>query len=287
MTAPLATWYSASPELALAARALLLPRPGEGARAVLLEGPPGAGKSAFAQALAEGLGAELVVHQLHEWSDADELFAGVDVAAAVAGEADAVRQPGVLAVAAEASLRATATAPAVLLLDELDKAPERTEALLLDWLQSGRTPLAPGRHILADHDRLVVVATSNGARDLSDALLRRVRRVVVPTLPADVVDDIVRRQTGAPPGVVTLICRACRRAAEADGAWASPQELGRAVAEAVALASSAADMAAIVSAWGARGEAGRAWVRSPAGRDAIAAAWGELQATRRREGIGA
>ncbi len=163
--------YYADPLVAQAAAAGLLPRPDCSIRTLFVSGSPGTGKSALATALATAIGAELVVYQFHAWTDSDELFVGVNVPAAGAGEAQNVRQSGALLKATEISQER----PCVLLLDEIDKAPERAENLLLDWLQSGRCPIRPGVHHVADASRLIVLMTSNGKRAVSEALRRRTR----------------------------------------------------------------------------------------------------------------
>lgn len=253
----------------LAVAALLSHRNG-GAPTLLLEGPPGAGKTALGEALAKSHDWPLVYAQLHAWTDSDELFVGVDVAAAVAGDAAHVRQDGVLARAARLSREHQRV---VLVLDEVDKCQERTEALLLDFLQSGRVPLAPGQHLQANLSRLVVLLTSNAQRDLSDALLRRCRRVRVDPLPVELLDQLVLDKTGAPKGVVTLVSRACRGVAQTEGSHLSMQEIAHATREICELAEAASDVREILAAWAARTPEGVQAID----RDLVAAIWGECR----------
>lgn len=279
----LSVGYHARRREALAVEAALTHRSG-GAAALLLEGPPGAGKTALGEALARAYGWPLVYAQLHAWSDADELFVGVDVASAVAGDAANVRQPGVLA---RASAMCAEHGRVVLVLDEIDKTSERCEALLLDFLQSGRVPVAPGRHVQAPLERLIVVLTSNGQRELSDALLRRVRRVRIDPLPVELLDKLATERSGAPRGVVTLVSRAARAIAEIEGTPLSLQEISHAARECWELAQGVDDVREILAAWAARGKYGASYahgqhIASRDVTDAIAAIWGEIVAARRR-----
>ena len=146
----LSVGYHARREEALAVEGALRALGAGRVAALLCEGPAGCGKTCLAEALAELLGGGYIYHLLHSWSDDQELLVGVDVAAAVAGDAEHVRQPGVLARAAELSQTATREAPAVLCLDEIDKVQEGTANLLLDFLQTGRVPVRPGEHLATD-----------------------------------------------------------------------------------------------------------------------------------------
>lgn len=274
-----AVGYHADRPTEQAVASLLTQPPGQGARALLVTGPPGVGKTALAEAIARGLAAPFHYALLHSWSGADDLFCGVDVRAAVAGEADAVHQDGVLALVARASHEHPLV---VVCLDELDKAPEPVEALLLDWLQSGRVPIRPGEHLITKLDRVLVIITSNGARPHSDALLRRCRRLRLAPLPETLRVELAAARSGAPLAVCRLIDRACQAVARAEGNEAlSLQEIAHACREAWEVAASAADVAEVLRAWAARTDDGVRAVDGAEVRYLAAAAWGEILAARR------
>lgn len=262
--------YHLRPEEALALRAV---EHQTGVRALLLEGPPGCGKTSFGDVIAEQLRATLVYCLCHSWTDDAELFVGVDVAAAVAGEADHVRQPGVLARAAELSH----SGPVVVVIDELDKAPERVDALLLDVLQTGRVPVRPGVHEQIDLTRTVFVLTSNGARPHIDALMRRVRRVRMRPIPVEVLDGLAADASGAPKGVVTIASKLARAIAEGEGTILSVQELSHLCRDLWRVAMGARECQLLLAQWAARTERGA----SAAATAPVASLWGEVLTQRR------
>jgi MoxR-like ATPase len=139
----------------------------------LLAGPAGCGKTYYAQQRAQSLDACFIEYMCHAWTSAEDFFMGIDVTAAVAGDASNVPVEGVLVQAA----RASQLGVTVLLLDELDKASEKVENLLLQFLQSGLAPIGPGRYVQANLDNLEVYITTNEFRQHGDPLLRRTRRV--------------------------------------------------------------------------------------------------------------
>jgi MoxR-like ATPase len=155
-------------------------------RPLLLEGEPGTGKTEIAKVLAAGLGRRLVRLQCYdgmdlsaaayEWDHARQLMA-IRLAEA-AGETDRT----VLAqdIYARAYLRARPLlaaidpdlSPAVLLIDELDRADEPFEAFLLELLADFQLTI-PEYGTIRAHVRPVVVLTSNRTREVHDAIRRR------------------------------------------------------------------------------------------------------------------
>ncbi len=167
-------------------------------RPLLVEGPAGAGKTELALALARATGRELIRLQcyegldegraLYEWEYAKQLLytqllrdrmgAALGAAATLAEAVDRIAAEGnvffsELFLLPRPILRAiTSERPALLLVDELDKADPELEAFLLEVL-SGWSVTVPEIGTIAA--RLVprVVLTSNASRELSDALRRR------------------------------------------------------------------------------------------------------------------
>ena len=244
-----------------------------GPKVFLLEGPPGTGKTAFAEVVAKALEAHFVYTLLHSWSDDQELFCGVNVVAAVKGEANEVEQPGVLALTAQKSRQGLT----VLCLDEVDKVQERTENLLLDFLQTGRVPVGPGRHLQADLDNLLVFLTSNRTRPLGAALLRRCRRVQMVPLSRDLQEELIVSKTGAPKGLVRVTLKVAHAMAQREGREPlSLQELTLLVRELLDVAQSAEDCRLILGGWVSfEGQL-------PSKAD-IAPLWGELSKIKREE----
>lgn len=153
---------------------------------VLLEGEPGVGKTAVAEALAEATGARLVRlqcyeglaahHALYEWDYARQLLA-IRMAEARGGPTDDLRAE---VFAPEFLLRRPLLEaidppdgrPVVLLVDEVDRADEEFEALLLEVLGQFQITV-PELGTIRAAQRPRVVLTANRTRSLSDALRRR------------------------------------------------------------------------------------------------------------------
>ena len=179
------TGYLADQGLAVAGfLALRLHRP------VFLEGDAGVGKTAFAAAMAEAAGVELIRLQCYEGLDAAQALYDWDFPRqvlhlrAVEAAARATVDGPVTAEDLEADLydrrfllarpllRAIEQAPCVLLIDEVDRADDEFEAFLLELLADSAVTIPELGRVAAAVPPFVVV-TSNRTREVHDALKRR------------------------------------------------------------------------------------------------------------------
>lgn len=150
---------------------------------LLVEGEPGAGKTELAKVLAAGFESELVRLQcyeglaaentLYEWNYTKQLLsvqsgeAGVTDGNSVFTEDYLLERPLLRALRAGSDGR-----PPVLLIDEVDRADEEFEALLLEILSDFQISIPELGTVEATVPPVVVI-TSNRTRGLSDALKRR------------------------------------------------------------------------------------------------------------------
>ena len=171
--------YVASDDLSVALQlALSLERP------LLLEGAAGVGKTEIARTLSVVKNTQLIRLQCYEGLDAAQAIYEWNYqrqlltirAAAEDGETGKKVEDRIFSrdFLLERPLLAAITqdAPPVLLIDEIDRADEEFEAYLLEILSDYQVSI-PELGTIQATSKPVVILTSNGTRDLSDALRRR------------------------------------------------------------------------------------------------------------------
>jgi MoxR-like ATPase len=158
-------------------------------RPLLVEGEPGTGKTALAEAIAIALGQPLIRLQCYEGIDATQALYDWDFPRqilhlrALEALSGAGRGPLDLEEAekglyderfllARPVLAALQQAPAVLLVDEVDRADDEFEAFLLEVLATFQVTI-PELGTIQAATPPTVVLTSNRTRELHDALKRR------------------------------------------------------------------------------------------------------------------
>jgi MoxR-like ATPase len=151
-------------------------------RPLLIEGDAGVGKTALALAHARALGRRLVRLQCHEgldlaqaayeWNYGRQLLAIRlhETSAQAVREADLFARDYLLERPLLTAL--SSEQPCVLLIDEIDRADEAFEAFLLEVLADWQITVPELGTLSARHVPAVLL-TSNGTRELSDALRRR------------------------------------------------------------------------------------------------------------------
>lgn len=171
--------YVASDDLAVALQlALSLSRP------LLLEGAAGVGKTEIARTLSAVKNTRLIRLQCYEGLDAAQAIyewnyqrqlltiraaaedgeTGKDVEDRIFSRDFLLERPLLAAI--------TQDEPPVLLIDEIDRADEEFEAYLLEILSDYQVSI-PELGTITATSQPIVILTSNGTRDLSDALRRR------------------------------------------------------------------------------------------------------------------
>jgi MoxR-like ATPase len=195
---------------------------------LLLEGEAGVGKTEAAKALATVLGTPLIRLQCYEGIDAAEALyewnyprqlLSIRLADASGGQLSEedlfgpdylIRRPLLQA------LEHPGPRPAVLLIDEIDRADDDFEAFLLELLAEASVTIPEIGTIVATHPP-VIVLTSNRTRDLHDAVKRRCLYHWIEYPDARRVVEIIRRRVpGSSQTLAVQVANAVSRMRDSD-----------------------------------------------------------------------
>ncbi|MSO81877.1 MAG: MoxR family ATPase [Acidobacteria bacterium] len=156
-------------------------------RPLFLEGEAGVGKTALAGAVASALGTDLIrlqcyegldiSHAVYEWDYARQLLELRILEAAHAidrgtARRDLYSEPFLIKRPLLQAIDPSRTQPAVLLIDEIDRADEEFEGYLLELLAEFQITI-PELGTVRAGERPLVILTSNRTREVHDALKRR------------------------------------------------------------------------------------------------------------------
>ena len=198
-------------------------------RAILVEGPAGVGKTALGKAWAAASGRAFIRLQcyegldearaLYEWDYARQLLYAqllrekvgqiVGETATVSEAVKRIGEGGSAFFSREFLLprpllsALLSETPALLLIDEIDKADPEFEAFLLELLEEWTVTLPEIGAVRARKPPLAIL-TSNGARELSDALRRRCLHLWI-SYPSEALEvEILRKRL---PGITDVLAR--------------------------------------------------------------------------------
>jgi len=201
---------------------LRLPQP------LLLEGEAGVGKTEAAKSLAVVLDTPLVRLQCYEGIDAAEALYEwnyprqllsirlAESSGSALGEEELFGPDYLIRRPLLRALEHPGPRPAVLLIDEIDRADDDFEAFLLELLAEASVTIPELGTIRATHPPIIVL-TSNRTRDLHDAVKRRClfHRIAYPT-PQREVEIVRRRVKGASETLAVQVANAVSRMRDSD-----------------------------------------------------------------------
>jgi MoxR-like ATPase len=201
---------------------LRLPQP------LLLEGEAGVGKTEAAKALAEALDTELIRLQCYEGIDSSEALyewnyprqllriRSTEATGSEFAEEELFSREFLTPRPLLQAIEHEGPMPAILLVDELDRADDDFEAFLFEMLAESSVTIPEIGTIRATHPPAVIL-TSNRTRDLHDALKRRClyHWIDYPS-PAREVEIVRRRVPGTAEELATEAAEVVRRLRQSD-----------------------------------------------------------------------
>lgn len=169
-----------------------------GALCILALGEPGTGKTFLFESLSKVLQAEYLEFNCNSWTTDEPLVQSVNVKRFAESLRPSLTAENSIEVMTKGFLTWIALrsqqGKVVACIDELDKAPEEAEAILLRFLETGRVNLEEGSFVQANLQNLVIGATSNQYRPHQQATLRRFKpRIKMNYLPEQVEEGLVRK----------------------------------------------------------------------------------------------
>src|SRR5471032_1044665 len=195
---------------------------------LLLEGEAGVGKTEAAKSLAAVLETPLIRLQCYEGIDAAEALYEwnyprqllsirlAEAKGSTLGEEELFGPDYLIRRPLLRALEHPGPRPAVLLIDEIDRADDDFEAFLLELLADASVTIPELGTIRATHPPIIVL-TSNRTRDLHDAVKRRClyHRISYPT-PQREVEIVRRRVKGASETLAVQVANAVSRLRDSD-----------------------------------------------------------------------
>ena len=153
---------------------------------LLLQGKSGAGKTFLAEIFSQMIGANEKFVQCFPRMGPENFQYDVNIEGVIKQDADSSIKAGILLQA----LQQSHESPVVLIIDEIDKARPEVDSFLLDFLENGRLTTGTDTYEKGKFP-IYTCITSNGKREIDEAIINRSRIVDVPRPSKDLFFEIL------------------------------------------------------------------------------------------------